>query len=38
VIRIGNFTWLVRDRAAYNTMRAAWMQVHQLAPIMLRRR
>ena len=38
VIRIGNFTWLVRDRVAYNTMRAAWMQVHQIAPIMLARR
>ena len=38
VIRIGNFTWRIRDRAAYDTMRAAWMQVHQLAPIILRRR
>ena len=38
VIRIGNFTWRIRDRAAYDTMRAAWMQVRQLAPIILRRR
>jgi hypothetical protein len=38
LIRIGNFTWRVRDRNAYDTMRAAWMQVHEIAPIILRRR
>jgi len=37
LIRIGNFTWRVRDRAAYDTMRAAWLQVREIAPIILRR-
>jgi len=36
IIRIGHFTWLIRDRAAYDTMTAAWDQVRELAPIILR--
>lgn len=38
VIRVGNLTWLVRDKAAYSTMRQAWQQVMEMAPIILTRR